>query len=164
MLVAYFSWGGNVRRIAEELHGRVGGEIFEIVPVRPYSSDYDECVGEAEAERRAGVRVELKALLDAETMLRHRTVFVGYPNWLQGIPRPVGAFLEAYDWTGKIVMPFCSHGGGRLGQTEAQLARLCPKAKILKSLAVFKNGGGSLSDEIDDWLDRFDWREAGPGV
>jgi flavodoxin len=152
MLVAYFSWGGNTRRVAEVIHGKVGGEIFEIAPLKPYSEDYDKCLAEANQEKRSRAKIELKAAISPEEMRKHKVVFVGYPNWLQAIPRPVGTFLEAFDWTGKIIMPFCTHGGGRLGQTEAELSKLCPKAKIVRSLAVFKDGGEALSDELDEWL------------
>jgi flavodoxin len=138
--------------VAQTLHEKVGGDLFEIAPARPYSEDYDACVGEAAAEKRSKAKVELRAVLDQGDMSRHKVVFVGYPNWLQAVPRPVGTFLESYDWAGKTVMPFCTHGGGRLGQTPAELARLCRGAVIEDPLAVFKSGGGALAAEIDAWL------------
>ena len=152
MLVSYFSWGGNTRRIAEEINSRVGGDIFEIAPAKPYSSDYDKCVDESHAEKRSLAKVELKELVDKSQMAKHKVVFVGYPNWLQSIPRPVATFLEAYDWSGKVVMPFCSHGGGRLGQTHCEIVKLCAKAKIASPLVVLKGGGDNLGEALDEWL------------
>ena len=30
---------------------------------------------------------------------------------------PIATFLESYDLSGKTIIPFCSHGGGRFGQS-----------------------------------------------
>jgi flavodoxin len=152
MLIAYFSWSGNVKLIAEKIHGLVGGDVFEITPVAPYSRDYRECLVEANAHRKANAEIELASMVPAEAMAKHKVVFVGYPNWLQALPMPVVSFLKACDWTGKMIMPFCSHGGGRLGQSEAELAKLCPKAKIARAISVFKGGGDTLGEYLNDWL------------
>jgi flavodoxin len=79
-------------------------------------------------------------------------IFIGYPNWWASIPMPVATFLESYDFSGKTVVPFCSHGGGRLGQSVAAIAKLCPKSTILDALSVHYSGGSSLKSDITDWL------------
>ena len=43
ILVPYFSHSGNTREI-NQIRENVGGDIFEIVAVDPYPSDYDEVV------------------------------------------------------------------------------------------------------------------------
>ena len=65
---------------------------------------------------------------------------------------PIASFLEEYNFTGKTIAPFCSHGGGRLGQSVTAIAKLCPQAKILEALSVHYGGGRSLQSDIDAWL------------
>ena len=65
---------------------------------------------------------------------------------------PIATFLEEYDFTGKIIMPFCSHGGGRFGQSLTAIAKLAPNAVIAEGLSVHYSGGGRLKDDIARWL------------
>ena len=79
-------------------------------------------------------------------------IMLGYPNWWASIPMPIASFLESYDFTGKIIMPFCSHGGGRFGQTLTAIAKLVPNAIITEGLSVHYSGGGRLKDDVTKWL------------
>ena len=79
---------------------------------------------------------------------------MGYPNWWATIPMPIASFLEQYDFSGKTIVPFVSHGGGRLGQSVTDIAKLCPSSKIMEALSVRYSGGPSLSGDMDGWLDR----------
>ena len=65
---------------------------------------------------------------------------------------PVASFLEEYDLTGKTILPFCSHGGGRFGQSLTAIAKLAPHAKLLEGLAISYSGGSGLSEDIAQWL------------
>jgi flavodoxin len=150
ILVAYFSWGGNTRGIAQQIHQQTGGDIFEIVPAQPYSTNYNTCLDEALRDQRAQARPPLKDRV--ADMGQYDMVFVGYPNWWASIPMPVATFLESYDFSGKTIIPFCSHGGGRLGQSVAAIAKLCPKSTILEALSVHYSGGSSLKNDISAWL------------
>jgi flavodoxin len=77
-LIAYFSWGGNTREMAKQIQQQTGGDLFEIVTVKPYSKDYDECVAVAKKEQQENVRPALTA--EVQDMADYDTVFVGYPN------------------------------------------------------------------------------------
>jgi flavodoxin len=150
MLVVYFSWGGNTRSIAKEIHQKIGGDIFEIELVRPYSSDYNTCLDEAKRDQEAQVRPALKNHI--ADIGKYDVIFLGYPNWWASIPMPIASFLEEYDLSGKTIIPFCSHGEGRLGQSVSAIAKLSPRSKILDALSVHYGGGSSLSRDIDAWL------------
>jgi flavodoxin len=150
ILVAYFSWGGNTRGIAEEIHKQAGGDIFEIELVKPYSTNYNTVLDEAQRDQRAEARPELKT--HVQNMARYDVVFLGYPNWWASIPMPIASFLEEYDFSGKKIVPFCSHGGGRLGQSVSAIAKLAPKSTILEALSVHYSGGSSLRNDISAWL------------
>lgn len=78
---------------------------------------------------------------------------VYYPNWWASIPMPIASFLEEYDFTGKTIIPFCSHGGGRFGQSLTAIAKLVPDAVMGEALSVHYSGGDSLPDDVTEWLE-----------
>lgn len=65
---------------------------------------------------------------------------------------PIASFLEEYDFSGKRILPFCSHGGGRFGQSLTAIAKLAPDSEIGEGLAVSYSGGAGLGDDISEWL------------
>ena len=149
-LVVFYSWGGNTKGIASLIHRKTGGDLVELDLVKPYSSNYNTCLDEAKRDQANQARPELKTrIADFE---RYDTVIIGYPNWWASIPMPIASLLESYDFSGKTVIPFCSHGGGRLGQSVTDIAKLAPGADIKEALSVHYGGGGSLSSDIDTWL------------
>ena len=66
---------------------------------------------------------------------------------------PVATFLESCDFSGKTILPFCSHGGGRFGQSLTTIAKLAPQAVIAPGLSVHYSGGASLPEDIRAWLE-----------
>jgi len=150
ILVAYFSWGGNTRGIAQQIQERTGGELFEIECVTPYSTNYNTVLDEAQRDQNNQARPELAA--HVEDIDQYDVIILGYPNWWASIPMPIASFLEEYDFSGKTIIPFCSHGGGRFGQSLTAIAKLAPNAEIAEGLAVSYSGGQGLPDEISKWL------------
>jgi len=150
ILIAYFSWGGNTRGIAQQIHQRVGGTLFEIECATPYSQDYNTVLQEAQRDLRAQARPPLGKHI--ANMAQYDVIFLGYPNWWATIPMPIATFLEEYDFSGKKVIPFCSNGGGRFGQSLTDIAKLAPNAKIGDALSVNYSGGSSLPKDITAWL------------
>ena len=151
LLIAYFSWSGNTRGIAQEIQRETGADIFEISPVEPYSSDYNTVLMEAQEDQHKQARPELSG--HVENMDEYDTILLGYPNWWASIPMPIASFLEEYDFSGKRIIPFCSHGGGRFGQSLTAIAKLAPDADMGEGLSVHYSGGSTLSEDIQNWLD-----------
>lgn len=151
VLIAYFSWGGNTRGIAKEIAVQTGADLFEITCVEPYSKDYNTVLEEAQRDQNAQARPKLAD--QVENMEQYDTILLGYPNWWASIPMPVASFLEEYDFKGKTIIPFCSHGGGRFGQSLTVIAKLTPDAVIGEGLAVSYSGGSSLSSDVSTWLE-----------
>lgn len=151
VLIAFFSWGGNTKGIAEEIQAQTGADLFEITLVNPYSSDYNTVLDEAQRDQNDQARPELA--VHVENMKEYDTVILGYPNWWASIPMPIASFLEEYDFSGKTIIPFCSHGGGRFGQSLTAIAKLVPDAEIGEALSVHYSGGSGLPDEITGWLE-----------
>lgn len=151
VLIAYFSWGGNTRGIAEEIQRQTGADLFEITPVNPYSDDYNTVLDEAQRDQNEQARPELK--FHVENMEDYDIVILGYPNWWASIPMPIASFLEEYDFAGKTIIPFCSHGGGRFGQSLTAIAKLAPEASMGEALSVHYSGGSSLNTDVEEWLE-----------
>lgn len=151
ILIAYFSWGGNTRGIAEEIQSQTGADLFEITLVNPYSSDYNTVLDEAQRDQNEQARPELAS--HVENMDDYDTIILGYPNWWASIPMPIASFLEEYDFSGKTIIPFCSHGGGRFGQSLTAIAKLASNAAMGEALSVHYSGGTTLKEDISQWLE-----------
>ena len=152
ILVAYFSHSGNTRVIADQIRGLAGGEAFEIVGVNPYPTDYDAVVEQARKELKASIRPLLK--LKLENAASYDVIFLGYPNWWGTFPMPVATFLTENDLSGKTVIPFCTHEGSRLGKSVADLAKLCPRAKIMEGLAIRGGCVRNAQNDLVQWIER----------
>lgn len=103
-LIAYFSWSGNTVAMAQTIADKTGGELFEIVPVTPYPTEYTPCTEVALEERDSNARPEIKNL--PENIDEYDTILIGYPIWWHTAPMIIGTFLENYDLTGIEVYPF----------------------------------------------------------
>lgn len=164
VLVAFFSrtgenYGvgnitkGNTHIVAELVAGATGGKLFEIVPEKAYPTLYDECVDVAKKEKEAGARPAVKGDIAVED---YDVVFIGYPNWWGDMPMPVYTFIEKHDWTGKTVIPFCTHEGSGLADTEAYISNACKGATVKKGLALTgttaQKDGKKAKTEVEVWL------------
>lgn len=152
ILVAYFTWSGNTREVANHIHRTVGGDIFQIVSVDEYPRDYNECVNQAKRELDAGYIPRLRS--EAEDIESYDVVFIGYPNWWGTIPRPVASFLSKCDTAGKSIAPFCTHGGDRLGSSVEDIKKLCRKSTVLEALAVRGGEARNAQSKVSEWLHR----------
>ena len=139
VLVAYYSHSGNTREVARQIAGVSGGELFEIIPVTPYPSDYQTVVDQAKKEIAAGVRPALKSRVDS-------------PCWWATVAPPVATFLASYDLAGKTVVPFMTHEGSRMGHSEADIRKLCPQSTVPDGLPVRGSAAGSSKDAVEKWV------------
>jgi flavodoxin len=152
ILVAYFSWSGNTREIADQIHHLVGGDIFEIKPSRDYPVNYNSVLDMAKQEIRSGIKPELKdkpASIEA-----YSNIFIGYPNWWNTFPAPVATFLSEYDFTGKTIFPFCTHGGGGFGHSVSDIRKQCPSTEVSDGFSVTGYRAGNANSEVEKWLNK----------
>jgi flavodoxin len=150
VLIAYFSHSGNTRTVAEMIHTTTRGKMFEIVPADPYPADYDAVVEQARRELDNGFLPRLRG--NVADMDAYATVFIGYPNWWNTIPRPVVSFLSEYDFSGKTIAPFCTHGGGGIGRSVADIRALCPKATVADGIAIPGGSVNHAEKTVAGWL------------
>lgn len=152
ILVAFFSWSGNTRRLAGQIHKLVGGELFEIVSVDKYPSGYDATVRQAKKELDA--RYVPGLVSEVDDLESYSMVFIGYPNWWGTIPRPVASFLSRCDSEMKTIAPFCTHEGSRLGRSVEDIASLCKRSTVREGLAVRGGEVGNAQSKVSEWLRR----------
>lgn len=144
---------GNAEILAKIIQEETGGELFQIVTVNPYPSDYNETTDQAKIEQDEAARPELTTHI--EHMEEYDTIFLVYPNWWGTLPMPVCTFLEAYDFTGKTILPLCTHGGSRMGSSENMIASLC-SATLMEGLDI-PGDESSLEDAhaaVIEWVQR----------
>ena len=151
-LVIFYSWSGNTRGVAREIQKQTGFDTIELELVKPYSTDYNTVLNEAQRDQHNQARPALKTKIDSKKWAEYDTIIIGYPNWWASIPMPIATLLESYDFSGKTIIPFCSHGGGRFGQSITAISKLAPKAKIGSGLSIHYSGGSTLSKDVEKWL------------
>lgn len=149
ILIAFYSWKGNTRKIAEMIKSKTGGTLFDIKPVQPYTSDYSEVVKQAKQEIHSGFLPELQTLPAGNL---YNTVFLGTPNWWSTMAPPLAGLISRLDLKGKTVIPFCTHGGGGAGTIERDIAAMCHGSDIKKGFSAYNDGGGNAAAEIESWL------------
>lgn len=147
---------GNTHIIAKMIAEATGGSLFEIVPEKGYPHDsYDEVVEIAKQEKAQKARPAIKGDVKVED---YDVIFIGYPNWWGDMPMPVYTFLEKHDWTGKVVVPFCTHEGSGLSNTEKYIAEACKGATIAKGLAVrgatAQNNREQARKSVNSWIEK----------
>ena len=151
ILIAYYSWSGNTRFAAEQIQKLTGGTLFEIKPAKAYPSDYGACVDQAKKECRDEFKPELATKVD--DFSKYDVIFVGTPNWWSTMAPPVRSFLAGYDFSGKTVIPFVTHGGGGMAHCERDMRKVCPKATFGKG-GTFSGGSiRNAADALRKWVD-----------
>ena len=126
-LVAYFSCTGTTRKVSENLAEVIGGDLYEISPLKPYTSEDLNW-------RNKNSRTSLEMSNDdsrpeingkVSNMEEYDTVFVGFPIWWYTAPKIIHTFLESYDFSGKTIVVFYTSGGSGLGNTISDLKESC---------------------------------------
>ncbi len=140
---------GNTEVCAEFIQKAVGGDLFEVDTVNPYSEDYMTCTEEAKAELRRNGRPELKEMLS--DISEYDNVFVCGPCWWGTYPCAVFTQLEALDFTGKKVFPLMTHEGSGLSGAPAALKKYCKGATVGKGLAIHGADASRSEKEVASW-------------
>lgn len=151
-LIVYYSWGGNTRGVAKEIQRQTGFDTAELALAKPYSTNYNTVLNEAQRDQRSQARPKLRNDIAPDKWAEYDTILIGYPNWWASIPMPIATFLESHDFSGKRILPFCSHGGGRFGQSLTAIAKLAPRAHLAEGLSVHYSGGATLPKDVEVWL------------
>ena len=151
ILIAYFSFEGHTKQIAEDIYAQIGGDLFEIMPEKPYIGTRNDLSGIASAELRENARPALATHVN--NMDQYDVVFVGYPCWWSDAPMVVFTFLEEYDFSGKTIVPFTSYGTSGWGNSLASIQRsVGNNATIAEGFSVQEDDMQDLSARVTTWL------------
>lgn len=146
-LIVYYSLFRYTKNLAFEIAVQTGGTVRELIPDKNYSSDYNAAVKEAKSQISRGFYPDL--ISGNEPIADYQRIFIGSPNWFGTVAPPVLSFLRQHDFTGKTVIPFCTHGGGGFGQIECDIAKECSKSLILPGIAI---SGSASKETVAKWL------------
>ncbi len=141
---------GNSKVAAQYVNDILDADIFEIKPVKAYSSDYNQCTVEAKEELMNNERPQIEGF--PENVDLYDSMILCYPNWWGTVPMVVKTFLEGIETEDLKIYPICTNEGSGLGTSEKDIADLCPNAKVMQGLSI---RGSSVSKSmiiINNWL------------
>lgn len=144
---------GNTAVVAKKIQAVTGSDLFEIKTIKSYPADYMETTRVAQDEQRKNARPELTDTI--ENMEMYDVIYLGYPNWWGTFPMAVFTFLESYHFSGKTIIPFCTHEGSGLGKSESDIKKLRPDANVLSGLAIFGSSVSESDKLINNWLNKY---------
>lgn len=155
VLVAYFSAGGVTAKMAKKLADAIGADLFEITPEEPYTK---ADLNWMDKKSRSSVEMNDRNCRPAirarvESMAQYDVVFVGFPVWWYREPSIIDTFMEAYDFSGKTIIPFATSGMSGIGDSGKNMQDLAKGAKVLPGMR-FKNSvsSGELKTWAEEWL------------
>ncbi len=122
---------GNTQWVADRIQEATDGVRFEIETVQKYPGRHDALVKRGEDEKKRNARPKLATSID--NLYAYDVIFIGYPIWWADLPMPLYSFFDEYDFTGKTIIPFSTHGGSGFADTIAAIAALEPKATVEKN-------------------------------
>lgn len=149
---------GNTQYMAYVIQETVGADIFRIEPETPYPTDHDELVDIAREEQSNNARPAIKDTI--ENFDTYENIFVGYPNWWGDMPMILYSFFDEYDFSGKTIIPFNTHGGSGFSGTISTIKELEPNAEVLDGKSISRNDIQDAEQEIVDWVNSLDLKQA----
>lgn len=142
---------GNNEYIAQIIQRETGGDLFAIETVQEYPTTHDPLLEFAYNEKADNARPELATQI--ENLDSYDVIFLGYPNWNADLPMPLYTFLEEYDFSGKTIIPFTTHGGSGFSRTIRTISELQPNATVISDgLSISRNSVSGAESDVVDWV------------
>lgn len=148
---------GNTKIVAEIIAEKTGADTFEIVPKTDnYPNTFDELCDVAKEEQNKNARPEIASTI--ENFDSYSTIYLGYPIWWADLPMICYTFLESYDFSGKTIVPFCTHEGSADAGTQSKIQSAVPSATVNEVLAIrgqdAQNDLDGVKSTIAEWLNK----------
>ena len=152
VLIAYFSWAKHTEKMANVIKEQTGADVAEIVRVKDYPTDYNECTEVALEEKNNKERPEIKDL--GVNLDDYDTIFVGYPNWWGDMPMPVYTFLEKNNFSGKTVIPFMTSFSSGTSGTFNTIKSIANGANVLEGIHIYQRDidNNDYENDMISWL------------
>ncbi len=155
VLVSYFSASGVTERVAERLAEETGSQLFEIEPAAKYTDEdlnWQDSLSRSSVEMKdRGCRPVIHSKV--ENMGQYDVIFVGFPIWWYREPSIIDTFMEAYDFSGKTVVPFATSGGSPIGDSGKNMQALAPGARVMEGKRFSaETSGKALAEWAAKWI------------
>lgn len=150
VLVLYYSQTSNTKAVAQEIATKMGADLEEIIPLKPYDGDFQATIDRCLEEREHNVVTEIQPL--KAKLMKYDIIFIGYPVWFGTFAPPVATFLDQVDLSGKTVVPFCTFGSGGLASSIKAISQKQPNAKISTGYGVRAARMAAMPGEVDQFL------------
>jgi flavodoxin len=108
------------------------------------------CIDEAKKDLRAKSRPALVYMPDS--IDDYDTIVLAYPNYWGTMPMAVFTFLEAFDFSGKTILPLCTNEGSGMGGSERDIKRACPDAIVKSGLPITGSNAANAKNSVQRWL------------
>ena len=141
---------GNTEIVVNGMKELIEADTFKIEMKEPYSPVYMTCIEEAKKDLRAKARPELVTM--PESIDEYDTIILAYPNYWGTMPMAVFTFLEAFDFTGKTVLPLCTNEGSGMGSSERDIKKTCPGADVKAGLPITGSQAANSKASVQKWL------------
>lgn len=146
---------GNNEYIAQIIQRETGGDLFSIETVQEYPTTHNLLLEFAYNEKEENARPELAT--EIENLDSYDVIFLGYPNWNADLPMPLYTFLEEYDFSGKTIIPFTTHGGSGFSRTVRTISELQPDATVISDgLSISRGSVSGAESDVVDWVNGLD--------
>ena len=141
---------GNTEIVCGIMKDLLEADTFKIEMKIPYSPVYMTCIEEAKKDLRERTRPELVSL--PESIDGYDTIVLAYPNYWGTMPMAVFTFLEAFDFTGKTILPLCTNEGSGMGASEREIRETCPGAAVKPGLPITGSRASDSAESVKRWL------------
>lgn len=142
---------GTTEYVARMIQENVGGDLHFIQTQELYPTDFDELRDLNHSEMAEGY---LPALVESNLDISgYDTVFIGYPVWATEVPQAVLSFLNEYDFSGKTVIPFCTHDGYGAGSSYNTIREASHAAESSEGLAIEAKDVPVAENTVVAWLE-----------
>ena len=144
---------GNTEKVAEKIHSLIESDLYKIVEAEPYPFAYRDCNNRA---RREDENNEHPAMLDTIglDMTQYDVIYLGFPIWYRSYPRIIASFLDKYDFSNKIIIPFCTNDEEYFGISLLELQSICKNSTIKEGLVIRGVNVDSSDKIIEDFVSK----------
>lgn len=143
---------GATQYVAHLIADATGGDLFEIKTTHTYPAGHKELIDYAKQEAESKTYPKIASTI--ENLADYDVVFIGYPNWWYDMPMVIYTLLRDYDFSGKSLVPFCTHGGSGFSQSVETIKKLEKDAKVISMPAISRGSVAHSRKGIENWLQK----------
>lgn len=138
---------GNTEIIARFIQDSVDGDLLPLEVSSPYPYLVDDTI--EGINNNGDSRIVTTQI---ENLDQYGIIYIGYPIWYATLPEPISRFIEAQDFSGKIIVPFSTHRGSRMGSSIRDLGTLLPNSTIVEGFTISGESAIESEVEVEEWL------------